>query len=69
MSDQWPDLQVDMYSLGVVLWELITTEVPRRGRLRAMKVQQLTCCRQMSMHDVCKSSSVSHLQTGSLKTG
>ncbi len=32
------DLQVDMYSFGVILWELITTEVPRRGRLRAIKV-------------------------------
>ena len=33
--------QVDMYSFGVILWELITTEVPRRGRLRAIKVRQL----------------------------
>ena len=33
------DLQVDMYSFGVILWELITTEVPRRGRLRGIKVR------------------------------
>ncbi len=32
-------LQVDMYSFGVILWELITTEVPRRGRLRGIKVR------------------------------
>lgn len=31
-------LQVDMYSFGVILWELITTEVARRGRLRAIQV-------------------------------
>ena len=35
-------LQVDMYSFGVILWELITTEVPRRGRLRGIKVTSLT---------------------------
>ena len=35
-------LQVDMYSFGVILWELITTEVPRRGRLRGIKVRSLT---------------------------
>lgn len=32
-------LQVDMYSFGVILWELITTEVARRGRLRAIQVR------------------------------
>lgn len=31
-------LQVDMYSFGVILWELITTEMARRGRLRAIQV-------------------------------
>ena len=31
-------LQVDMYSFGVILWQLITTEVARRGRLRAIQV-------------------------------
>lgn len=31
--------QVDLYSFGVILWELITTEVPRRGRLRAIKAR------------------------------
>ncbi len=34
-------LQVDMYSFGAILWELITTEVPRRGRLRGIKVRSL----------------------------
>ena len=32
-------VQVDMYSFGVILWELITTEVARRGRLRAIQVR------------------------------
>ncbi|KAL3148304.1 hypothetical protein ABBQ38_013768 [Trebouxia sp. C0009 RCD-2024] len=32
--------KVDLYSFGVILWELITTEVPRRGRLRAIKVPE-----------------------------
>ncbi|DBB04569.1 hypothetical protein WJX77_008736 [Trebouxia sp. C0004] len=32
--------KVDMYSFGVILWELITTEVPRRGRLRAIKAPE-----------------------------
>ena len=36
-------LQVDMYSFGVILWELITTEVPRRGRLRGIKVRSQHC--------------------------
>ena len=36
-------VQVDMYSFGVILWELITTEVPRRGRLRAIKVGTPVC--------------------------
>lgn len=30
--------KADMYSLGVVLWELITHEEPRRGRLRPLVV-------------------------------
>lgn len=41
-ATQGDDLQVDMYSFGVILWELITTEVPRRGRLRGIKVRSLT---------------------------
>ena len=36
-------VQVDMYSFGVILWELITTEVPRRGRLRAIKASTVPC--------------------------
>ncbi|KAA6422516.1 MAG: cytochrome P450 [Trebouxia sp. A1-2] len=32
--------KVDMYSFGVILWELITTEVPRRGRLRGIKAPE-----------------------------
>ena len=29
--------KVDMFSYGVILWELITGEAPARGRLRTVK--------------------------------
>lgn len=32
--------KVDMFSYGVVLWELITGEAPARGRLRSVKCKQ-----------------------------
>lgn len=32
------DERADVFSLGVVLWELITHEPPRRGQLRDIKV-------------------------------
>ena len=32
--------QVDIYSFGVVLWELVTKEIPRRGALRDVRVPE-----------------------------
>lgn len=32
------DERADVFSLGVVLWELVTQEYPRRGHLRDVKV-------------------------------
>lgn len=30
-------IQVDIYSFGTILWELITGDSPQRGRMRAIK--------------------------------
>ena len=35
-------LQVDIYSFGVLLWELVTATPPIRGRLRPVKVRLVT---------------------------
>ena len=34
-------LQADIYSLGVLLWEIVTLDVPERGRMRPIKVTPL----------------------------
>ena len=38
-------LQADVYSLGVLLWEIVTSDVPERGRMRPLKVHpsSLSC--------------------------
>ena len=33
-----------MYSLGVLLWEIVTSDVPERGRMRPVKVHPSTLC-------------------------
>ena len=34
------DAQADSYSLGVVIWELVTGETPARGSMRAVRVPE-----------------------------
>lgn len=33
-------LQVDVYSFGVIMWEVVSHEQPSRGRMRDLKVPQ-----------------------------
>ena len=33
-------LQVDIYSVGIILWELVTLMTPARGNLRSVKVPE-----------------------------
>ena len=33
-------LQVDVYSFGVIMWEVVSHEQPTRGRMRDLKVPQ-----------------------------
>ena len=33
-------LQVDIYSMGIILWELVTLQTPSRGNLRAMRIPE-----------------------------
>jgi len=40
---------VDIYSFGVVLWEIVTREMPKRGRLRDVLVPDE--CPQVGSHD------------------
>ncbi len=32
--------QVDIYSFGIILWELVTLQTPARGNLRPVKVPE-----------------------------
>ena len=37
MGEKWNE-KADVYSFGVLLWELATSEIPVRGQLRPLKV-------------------------------
>ena len=37
-ADSCSFMQADIYSLGVLLWEIVTSDVPERGRMRPVKV-------------------------------
>ena len=34
------DVQVDIYSVGIILWELVTLMTPARGNLRRVRVPE-----------------------------
>ena len=34
------DVQVDIYSVGIILWELVTLMTPARGNLRSVRVPE-----------------------------
>ena len=40
-ADSCRFMQADIYSLGVLLWEIVTSDVPERGRMRPVKVCSL----------------------------
>lgn len=46
-------LQVDMYSFGVLVWEIITHEKPSRGQLRDFRVPDECSQSIAEMHEAC----------------
>ena len=46
-------VQVDMYSFGVLLWEIITHERPSRGQLRDFQVPEECSQSIAEMHEAC----------------
>ena len=52
-STQVRFLQVDMYSYGVLLWELVTQETPSRGQLRDFRIPKECPQGIADLHDAC----------------
>ncbi len=53
LGEMGSPVQVDMYSFGVLLWEIITHEKPFRGQLRDFQVPEECSQSIAEMHEAC----------------